>query len=186
MTLKEIADQFESCGYVCEAGKLEMNEAFIALRKYALQEQPNEAVDRQADVEEYEEMTIEAAIKHCEEVSRRSPCTPCEREHMRLAAWLTELVSLRAQQKQPNEPLTLEELREMDGEPVWLETGEVSIQEAIVGCWEILERVALYPVEAFWFTRRAMGFTEINYRKTWLAYRRKPEQEKKEQIHDSD
>lgn len=66
-----------------------------------LPESPNERRDREADVEEYEEMTIEAAIKHCEEVSRRSPCTPCEREHMRLAAWLTELVSLRAQHKQP-------------------------------------------------------------------------------------
>lgn len=65
-----------------------------------LPESPNERTDCEPDVEEYEEMTIEAAIKHCEEVSRRSPCTPCEREHMRLAAWLTELVSLRAQQEQ--------------------------------------------------------------------------------------
>lgn len=118
MTLKEIADQLESCGYVCEAGKLEMNEAFIALRKYAQQEKANEAADCKTGVEGYEKMTIEAAIKHCEEVCRRSPCTPCEREHIRLAAWLSELVSLRAQQKRPNEPLTLGELRQMDGEPV--------------------------------------------------------------------
>lgn len=75
-----------------------------------------------------------------------------------------------------NKPLTLDELREMDGEPVWLETGEVSIGEQIFGCWEILEQVTATPVLAFWFTRRKAGLTNINYGKTWLAYRYKPEE----------
>lgn len=74
----------------------------------------------------------------------------------------------------PNKPLLLGELLNMEGKPVWLEIGEVSIQEAIVGYWEILERVAIYPVKGFWFTRRKKEFTEINYGKTWLAYRHKP------------
>lgn len=34
-TLKEIVEQLESCGYECEAGKLEFNVAFIALKKMA-------------------------------------------------------------------------------------------------------------------------------------------------------
>lgn len=76
-----------------------------------------------------------------------------------------------------NNPLTLDELREMEGEPVWVETGEISIGEQIIGCWEILEKLTKTPVEAFWFTRRKIGFTEITYGKTWLAYRYKPEEE---------
>ena len=75
----------------------------------------------------------------------------------------------------PEGPLAVEELKEMNGEPVWLETGEVSIGEQIVGCWEILEQMTSHPVKAFWFTRRVHGLTEINYGKTWLAYRHKPE-----------
>lgn len=89
-------------------------------------------------------------------------------------AEFVEDLNLRAQPE--NKPLTLNELREMDGEPVWLETGEISIGEQIIGCWEILEKVTKTPVEAFWFSRRKVGFTEITYGKTWLAYRYKPEE----------
>lgn len=37
MTLKEIVEQLELCGYECEGGKLENNVAFIALKKLAEQ-----------------------------------------------------------------------------------------------------------------------------------------------------
>ena len=37
-TLSDIVEQLASCGFTCEAGKLEMNEAFIALNELAFRE----------------------------------------------------------------------------------------------------------------------------------------------------
>lgn len=75
---------------------------------------------------------------------------------------------------QPNEPLTLEELREMDGEPVFLKTGEVAIREQLIAEWEILTE---HDDSWFYFTRRKRGFHIKDYGKTWIAYRRPPEGE---------
>lgn len=73
----------------------------------------------------------------------------------------------------PNDPLTLEELREMDGEPVFLETGMVDIREQIIAEWDILVE---HDEDCFFFTRKARGFLSKNYGKTWLACRRRPEE----------
>lgn len=60
---------------------------------------------------------------------------------------------------QPNAPLTLQELREMDGEPYW----HVGLQKGSVPPhWNILEPFAAKHIENFC------------YGKNWLAYRRKP------------
>ena len=59
-----------------------------------------------------------------------------------------------------NEPLTLDELREMDGEPVWLVNQNG-------GRWVIMSGVYL------WNSRK-----NADYGKTWLAYRQKPEEGK--------
>lgn len=83
--------------------------------------------------------------------------------------------ALREQAERENpKPLTLDELRQMDGEPVWLETGEVSIGEQICGSWEIFigRESAIY-----YFTRRKRGFFAEHYGKTWLAYRSKPKED---------
>lgn len=40
-------------------------------------------------------MTLEEAIKHCEEKGRG--CTKCSAEHRQLAKWLIELKQLKAQ-----------------------------------------------------------------------------------------
>ena len=77
---------------------------------------------------------------------------------------------------QPNEPLTLEQLREMDGQPVFLETGEVSIREQLIAEWEILTE---HDDSCFYFTLRKRGFHIKDYGKTWIAYRRPPEGEEK-------
>lgn len=75
----------------------------------------------------------------------------------------------------PNAPLTLEELREMDGEPVWVETADVKRANrwafVDVGC-EIIR---------FFETRcgvkcAVMGNHFRTYGKTWLAYRRRPKE----------
>ena len=71
-----------------------------------------------------------------------------------------------------NEPLTLDDLRQMDGEPVWIK---------LFG-----------PDEAFWVLRNEWvdtrnpepmilfhmrWYSHVDYGKTWLAYRQKPEEE---------
>lgn len=74
----------------------------------------------------------------------------------------------------PNEPLTLDELREMNGEPVW---GKSLITDK-PGEWFILRVVEMSKT---WFIACAgaeQGFGDKDtYGKTWLAYRRPPEGE---------
>ena len=65
-----------------------------------------------------------------------------------------------------NEPLTLDELREMDGEPVWVQSPGVPEY----GRWAIVEGVG----ENCLFLHD--DFTCHDYGKTWLAYRKKPEE----------
>ena len=67
------------------------------------------------------------------------------------------------------EPLTLDELRKMDGEPVWVQSP--GVQE--YGRWAIVEGVG----ENCLFLHD--DFTCHDYGKTWLAYRQKPEEETK-------
>ena len=63
------------------------------------------------------------------------------------------------------EPLTLDELRQMDGEPVWVQSPGVPEY----GRWAIVEGVG----ENCLFLRD--DFTCHDYGKTWLAYRSKKE-----------
>lgn len=66
----------------------------------------------------------------------------------------------------PNVPLTLDELREMDGEPVWGAFSEGSGRYMIIQ-WHNSE----------FFKTFECGFLLLEeYGKTWLAYRRKPEE----------
>lgn len=65
----------------------------------------------------------------------------------------------------PNAPLTLAELREMDGEPVWV----ISPDYVFEPCW-MLVMLRNDFVMANW---QFCDFRE--YGKTWLAYRRRPE-----------
>ena len=70
---------------------------------------------------------------------------------------------------QPNEPLTLEQLREMDGEPVWVQTPGIPKY----GRWVI---VAGVDTEDGQRTLYCQGdYTCRNYGRDWLAYRRPPE-----------
>lgn len=75
----------------------------------------------------------------------------------------------------PNAPLTLDELRKMDGEPVWVE--DMSVDETTgmreEGTWAILETRDGRAVAM------AVGFSyrEFAYGKLWLAYRHRPEED---------
>lgn len=65
----------------------------------------------------------------------------------------------------PNDPLTLSELREMDGEPVWIDDW----YEDFHG-WELSETASDYF--------EGESRTVEAYGTRWVAYRRKPEEEK--------
>lgn len=69
----------------------------------------------------------------------------------------------------PNDPLTLDELREMDGEPVWVE--HYNGGEWVIVSWNIYDEIA--------YTRKAR-LSAYNYGLSdspgWIAYLRKPEE----------
>lgn len=71
----------------------------------------------------------------------------------------------------PNDPLTLEELRGMDGEPVWIVTG--SAINAGRGLWDICDwwdkDTVMFP-----YSGEQPRIDECGI--TWMAYRRKPEE----------
>ena len=71
--------------------------------------------------------------------------------------------ALRAQQE-PNTPLTPDELREMDGEPVWIVAGDVS-------WWDIVS----FSVQDWLYLAREEELRYSRYGE-WLAYRQKPEE----------
>ena len=82
--------------------------------------------------------------------------------------------ALRAQrEQQPNAPLTLDELREMDGEPVWVVClNPERYYKPPVG-WRIIEK-SIVGTFGVWYDSSC--FAERDYGKTWLAYRQKPEE----------
>ena len=84
----------------------------------------------------------------------------------------------RAEILPPNAPLTLEELREMEGEPVWTIT--IGIEGS--GRWELCtcEVVTACPLHKVLRCVTSSGevtdYEFETYGKTWLAYHRKPEE----------
>ena len=73
----------------------------------------------------------------------------------------------------PNPPLTLEELREMDGEPVW-------VVPLILTSSDVPEDADIEEIkkamEPRWVIRRHWQDTNHEYGLTYIAYRRKPEE----------
>lgn len=84
--------------------------------------------------------------------------------------------ALRAQQERENpEPLTLGELREMDGQPVWcvsMITGKAE--------WAILRIVEMKKTWFIAIAGASAGYGDKDtYGQTWLAYRYKPKEKSK-------
>lgn len=122
-------------------------------------------------------MTVEEAIAYWEEFQReidllyplcneRSKATLGEqREPVALA-----LSALRAQQQtEANEPLTLDELRKMEGEPVWVVLGEC-------GCLKIVDIIYMAGNKEIILFNDKSSYMLAYYGKTWLAYRHKPKE----------
>lgn len=116
-------------------------------------------------------MTIETAIKTIEaaiaEVEWEYPMDYAVAFEMAIAA-------LRAQAEAENEPLTVEELRKMDGEPVWCtENGSACPAQS----WGIVSNLNdILPGSGFCIIGAQFAFLQDKYGETWLAYRRKPEE----------
>lgn len=72
------------------------------------------------------------------------------------------------------EPLTLEQLREMDGEPVWVKCLKPSQYTDPPVRWRILEKSM---AGNFGVWNRDSALIERTYGVDWLAYRRPPEGE---------
>lgn len=78
----------------------------------------------------------------------------------------------------PNKPLTLEELREMDGEPVWCKWLLPEDRAIEQGKWFIVISGDEAGLEIKRPAEYGCHFCKIDdYGKTWLAYRRLPEGE---------
>ena len=78
-----------------------------------------------------------------------------------------------------NEPLTLDELRKMDGEPVWVSVSNNWHESGVSEGWCIVrfhsedDRVRVYVYD----TRHgARFFAQQDYGESWIAYRQKPEE----------
>lgn len=76
--------------------------------------------------------------------------------------------------KEQNEPLTLDELLKMDGEPVWVKCLKPNKYDNPPVRWRILEKSI---IGTFGVWDGESGLIERNYGTDWLAYRRPPEGE---------
>ena len=120
-----------------------------------------------------EPLTLDDAIAHLDDTlsdtGRKWSCESCRMEHVQLRAWLAELREIKQER---NTPLTLDELRQMDGEPVWIHfIGGAVIRNdgwfivSQIGTSEIFLSGKVSVYKNFWY-----------YGETWLAYRQKPEE----------
>lgn len=73
--------------------------------------------------------------------------------------------------QQPNDPLTLEELREMDGEPVWVYN--------VYNGWCTCRVIDEMDANSIFFTDGMARCLKM-YGNGWTAYRRKPEDKNNE------
>ena len=114
---------------------------------------------------------LENEIPHCGKKATYTESELCE-------AYEMAICSLRAQHEQElNYPLTLDELREMGGEPVWLHTFSSVQRKTNIAQWAILESVgnsnAVF-LKGGCNSRITKWF--CNYGRTWLAHRHKPKE----------
>ena len=77
-----------------------------------------------------------------------------------------------------NDPLPLEQLREMDGEPVWVTVSASWRESGILGGWCLVSyHITDDQVRVYLYNTRsgASFFPQQDYGISWWAYRRKPE-----------
>lgn len=102
----------------------------------------------------------------------QTPCSRCGYGGKHLDAPPCTTCPAHPKEQQPNAPLTLDELREMDEEPVWIKLFDPD-EEFWVLRNEWVD--ARYPEPMILFHMR--WYSHADYGKTWLAYRQKPEED---------
>lgn len=123
-------------------------------------------------------MTIEEAIKTIEHA-----VAEVQQEYRMdfAAAFDVAISALRAQQElESNEPLTVDELREMAKEPVWT-VGVSYTRDGTFSMWDIIESVNENGIH-FGYSDEYVEWWSYGLKKMdgnllgWLAYRRKPKE----------
>ena len=125
-------------------------------------------------------MTLEEAIKNREKCLRslealEQKSNPQNEEAVRWSVKALKFMQ-RSTLTPPNEPLTIEQLREMDGEPVWCKWLLPEDRAIEQGKWFIVISGDKAGLEIKRPAEYGCHFCKIDdYGKTWLAYRRPPE-----------
>lgn len=144
-------------------------EEAIKILEYPVRKWSMEWDEREDGLSYYE--AIEMAISALRQ-QEQTPCSRCGYGGKHLDAPPCTTCPAHPKGQERNEPLTLDELREMDGEPVWC-VSMLSEQSE----WAILK---VTEMSKTWFIAMAgasCGYGDKDtYGKTWLAYRQKPEE----------
>ncbi len=125
-------------------------------------------------------MTLEEAIKNREKCLRYLEALEQKANPQNVEAVRWSVKALKFMQRStltpPNEPLTIEQLREMDGEPVWCKWLLPEDRAIEQGKWFIVISGDKAGLEIKRPAEYGGHFCKIDdYGKTWLAYRRPPE-----------
>ena len=125
-------------------------------------------------------MTLEEAIKNREKCLRYLEALEQKANPQNVEAVRWSVKALKFMQRStltpPNEPLTIEQLREMDGEPVWCKWLLPEDRAIEQGKWFIVISGDKAGLEIKRPAEYGCHFSKIDYYgKTWLAYRRPPE-----------
>ena len=125
-------------------------------------------------------MTLEEAIKNREKCLRYLEALEQKANPQNVEAVRWSVKALKFMQRStltpPNEPLTIEQLREMDGEPVWCKWLLPEDRAIEQGKWFIVISGDKAGLEIKRPAEYGRHFCKIDdYGKTWLAYRRPPE-----------
>ena len=125
-------------------------------------------------------MTLEEAIKNREKCLRYLEALEQKANPQNVEAVRWSVKALKFMQRStltpPNEALTMEELQEMDGEPVWCKWLLPEDRAIEQGKWFIVISGDKAGLEIKRPAEYGCHFCKIDdYGKTWLAYRRPPE-----------
>lgn len=124
---------------------------------------PEEVTALQASNQELKKEALRA-IKHFEAQAQSNYKPFREAGELAVAALRTQADT------PPNAPLTLEELLEMDGEPVWVEIPTGRVAEWCISKFDpLMNRVRFWCSGGGWFDGRNVG-------KSLFVYRRRPEE----------
>lgn len=131
------------------------------------------------------ELTSERVERAIEIISRKSSI-PLGKESFSLdiePAYDSALAAIRAEQERLNpQPLTVEEMNELNKEPVYIMHVDTIKNGALwhMNGWHILTASTFQNHgQCKWFVDNGWSELDGNYGKTWLAYRTKPEGEGK-------